>query len=78
MSTSSSKSQDARRSASSNKASEVASMASERIQHAGQHFVAEPAKDLIVRLKEFAQDKPDVAAMWCFGLGMLVGWKLRG
>ncbi|QEG40762.1 hypothetical protein [Roseimaritima ulvae] len=43
----------------------------------GTHFVAEPAKDLYSLLRDYARDKPDIAAAWCFGLGVLVGWKLR-
>jgi hypothetical protein len=43
-----------------------------------QHYVAEPAKDLFTLLRDYAKDKPDVAAMWAFGIGVLVGWKLRG
>lgn len=53
-------------------------MASEKLQQAGQHFVAEPARDIFAVLKDYAHEKPDVAAMWCFGLGLMVGWKLRG
>lgn len=56
---------------------EVASAAGEKLQHAGQHFMKEPALDLLVQLRDYAQRKPDVAAMWCFGLGLVVGWKLR-
>jgi len=62
----------------SDKISQTANMASEKLQHAGQHFVTEPARDLFGVLKDYAHDKPDVAAMWCFGLGLMVGWKLRG
>ncbi|WP_182866604.1 hypothetical protein [Stieleria mannarensis] len=58
--------------------SEAAQIAADKLQQAGQHFVAEPAKDLLGVLRGYANDKPDVAAMWCFGLGLLVGWKLRG
>ncbi|WP_237607350.1 hypothetical protein [Roseimaritima sediminicola] len=41
------------------------------------HFVAEPAQDLYTRLRDYAKQKPDVAAAWCFGLGVLIGFKLR-
>lgn len=54
------------------------SVTSEKMQQAGQHFVAEPAQDLFASLRDYAYEKPDVAAIWCFGLGVLVGWKLRG
>lgn len=57
---------------------EMSQQASEKLQEAGQHFVTEPARDLFGILRGYANDKPDVAAMWCFGLGIIVGWKLRG
>ncbi len=59
-------------------ASRAAVYVAEQGQIAAKHYVAEPAKDLVTLLKEYAQEKPDVAACWCFGLGVLVGWKLRG
>jgi hypothetical protein len=33
--------------------------------------------DLIDYLKEYAREKPEVAALWCFGLGFIMGWKLK-
>ena len=58
--------------------SQAASVASEKLQQAGQHFVAGPARDLFGLLKDYAHDKPDVTALWCLGLGLIIGWKLRG
>ncbi|QDU37172.1 hypothetical protein Mal4_14810 [Maioricimonas rarisocia] len=37
----------------------------------------QPSKDFVQYLKEYAQEKPDVAALWCFGIGFVVGWKLK-
>lgn len=37
----------------------------------------QPSKDFVEYLKEYAQEKPDVAALWCFGIGFVVGWKLK-
>jgi len=34
-------------------------------------------QDLVEYLKEYAREKPEVAALWCFGLGFIVGWKLK-
>jgi len=34
-------------------------------------------QDLVEYLKEYAREKPEVAALWCFGIGFLVGWKLK-
>lgn len=59
-------------------ASRIAGSAGEVTQEYAQHYVAEPAKDIYSLLRDYANDKPDVAAMWCFGLGVVVGWKLRG
>ncbi len=37
----------------------------------------QPSKDIVQYLKEYARDKPDVAALWCFGIGFVIGWKLK-
>lgn len=56
---------------------QVANVAGEKLLQAKEHFVTEPASDLFTVLKDYAHRKPEVAAMWCFGLGLIVGWKLR-
>ncbi len=38
----------------------------------------QPSEDILQYLKDYSRARPDVAAMWCFGLGLVVGWKLRG
>ncbi|QEG02755.1 hypothetical protein Mal15_68760 [Stieleria maiorica] len=55
----------------------VAAGAMEIGQDAAQHYVREPAKDLFSLAKDYAKDHPDVAACWAFGLGVIVGWKLK-
>jgi hypothetical protein len=40
----------------------------------GQHDVGQ---DLVEYLKEYAREKPEVAALWCFGIGFILGWKLK-
>ncbi len=37
----------------------------------------QPSEDIVQYLKEYARAKPDVAALWCFGLGFVIGWKLK-
>ncbi len=44
---------------------------------AAEHYVSDPAKDLFSLAKSYAKDHPDVAAMWAFTLGVVVGWKLK-
>jgi hypothetical protein len=36
-----------------------------------------PYEDLVEYLKAYAKEKPDVAALWLFGIGFVVGWKLK-
>jgi hypothetical protein len=36
-----------------------------------------PADDIVSYLKTYAREKPDVAALWCFGIGFVLGWKLK-
>jgi hypothetical protein len=35
------------------------------------------ARDLVHYLKEYAREKPEVAALWCLGIGFVLGWKLK-
>lgn len=58
-------------------ASRAASGAGDVAHDAARHFVREPAADLFSLAKQYARDKPDVAACWAFGLGVFVGWKLK-
>lgn len=36
-----------------------------------------PRADLIDYAKEYAREKPEVAALWCLGIGFILGWKLK-
>jgi hypothetical protein len=36
-----------------------------------------PLDDLIDYLREYAREKPEVVAMTCFGIGFILGWKLK-
>ena len=61
----------------SDQLSMAACSAKETAMEYGNHFVAEPAKDLVGLLQDYAKSRPDVAAAWCFGLGLFLGWRLR-
>jgi hypothetical protein len=37
----------------------------------------EIARDIVDYLKEYARERPEVAALWCFGIGFIIGWKLK-
>ncbi|NLY00571.1 MAG: hypothetical protein GXY83_31125 [Rhodopirellula sp.] len=36
-----------------------------------------PVDDLTTYFYEYARQRPDVVAMWCFGIGFVLGWKLK-
>jgi hypothetical protein len=37
----------------------------------------EVAADVLDYLREYAREKPEVAALWCLGIGFILGWKLK-
>jgi hypothetical protein len=37
----------------------------------------QPQHDIVQYLREYARERPDVAALWCFGIGFVLGWKLK-
>jgi len=37
----------------------------------------QPMEDLTQYLKDYAREKPEMAALWCFGVGFVLGWKLK-
>lgn len=37
----------------------------------------QPMQDAIAYVREYARQKPDMAALWCFGIGFVLGWKLK-
>jgi hypothetical protein len=37
----------------------------------------QPSQDLADYLKEYARERPEVAALWCVGIGFILGWKLK-
>ena len=69
---------DQNRDAAREKLAGVADSAASTMREAGSHYVAEPATDIFNLLRDYAKEKPDIAAMWAFGIGIMVGWKLRG
>jgi hypothetical protein len=36
-----------------------------------------PVTDLIGYFRQYARERPEVAALWCLGLGFVLGWKLK-
>ena len=38
---------------------------------------AEMGRDMVQYLREYARENPEAAALWCFGIGFFLGWKLK-
>lgn len=36
-----------------------------------------PLEDVQTYVVKFAKQQPQTAALWCFGIGFIVGWKLK-
>lgn len=37
----------------------------------------EPMQDLIEYARQYATEQPEMAALWCLGIGFVLGWKLK-
>ncbi len=36
-----------------------------------------PASDLVEYLRQYTRERPHVVALYCFGIGFVLGWKLK-
>lgn len=36
-----------------------------------------PASDIVEYFRQYARERPEVVALWCLGLGFVLGWKLK-
>ena len=36
-----------------------------------------PVEDILEYARAYAREKPEVVALWCFGIGFVLGWKLK-
>jgi hypothetical protein len=34
-------------------------------------------RETLQYLREYARENPESAALWCFGIGFILGWKLK-
>ena len=37
----------------------------------------EMGRDLMEYLREYARENPETTALWCLGIGFVLGWKLK-
>jgi hypothetical protein len=50
---------------------------SEMKQRSGEDEVLQPLEDLMNYARKYAREQPEMAALWCFGIGFVLGWKLK-
>ena len=36
-----------------------------------------PSSDLVEAFRQYARERPEVLALWCLGIGFVLGWKLK-
>ena len=36
-----------------------------------------PTSDLVEYFRQYSRERPEVVALWCFGIGFVLGWKLK-
>ena len=36
-----------------------------------------PTNDLMEYFQQYTRERPEVVALWCFGIGFVLGWKLK-
>ena len=39
--------------------------------------LAQPTKSALEHFQEYGRERPEIVALWCFGLGFVLGWKLK-
>ena len=37
----------------------------------------QPVQTLMESARAYARENPEAAALWCFGIGFVLGWKLK-
>ena len=38
---------------------------------------ARTTKSAIEHFREYGRERPEIVALWCFGIGFVLGWKLK-
>jgi hypothetical protein len=58
--------------------SEMAYESMPGLEHEHQHaHELRPFEDALAYLREYARERPEVAALTCFAIGFVLGWKLK-
>lgn len=58
-------------------ASAPAQTSNERRARRDDEIALNPMEDIVGYARQYAKEQPEMAALWCLGLGFVLGWKLR-
>ena len=39
--------------------------------------LAETTKSALEHFREYGRERPGIVALWCFGIGLVLGWRLK-
>lgn len=42
-----------------------------------QDYELHPMEDVLIYLREYTRERPEVVALTCFAVGFILGWKLK-
>ena len=42
-----------------------------------QSYELKPVEDVLIYLREYTRERPEVVALTCFAVGFILGWKLK-
>lgn len=49
----------------------------EHMQYELRHDSQQLCQDMRAYFKEYARENPETVALWCIGIGFVLGWKLK-
>jgi hypothetical protein len=56
----------------------MASPTAPQVSETGGYPRAQPQPaSLRQHFREYARERPEIVALWCFGIGFVLGWKLK-
>ena len=53
----------------------VSDLGNGTLEHVGTRALT--TKSVVEHFREYERERPEVVALWCFGLGFVLGWKLK-
>jgi hypothetical protein len=58
-------------------ASKTSNSRQREVRELRQQDVADMSQDLMQYFREYARENPEKTALWCLGIGFVLGWKLK-